>query len=118
VNRTLIKCLTPTIRDDSDIGYEEVEVGIALNGIDYVSNSEVVYTYEGPNSGSMIFVYVLITLFTILIVICIVALIAAYWDKIRKQFDEGRVVYAAGIPHVVERIPRYVNPALRADLQE
>lgn len=67
----------------------------------------------------MLFVYILITLFTILVIICIVALVTAYWDKIMKQFDSanaGRSVYAAGEPHIVEKIPRYINPALRQDL--
>jgi hypothetical protein len=121
VNRTLIKCITPTIRDDSDIGYEEVEVGIALNGVDYVTNSDVVYLFEGPDSGSMLFVYILITLFTILIIICIIAIISKYWDNIMRQFESanaGRNVFAAGEPHIVEKIPRYINPNLRQDLIE
>ena len=74
--------MTPTIQDDSDIGVEEVQVEIALNGVDYVSNEDKLYTFIGPNSGSMAWIYILIAIFTALIIIMLTALISTYWNRL------------------------------------
>ena len=116
VNRTLIKCLSPDIQDDSDVGYEEVTVEIALNGVNYVSNDEVVFTFVGPNAGKMLWVYVLITIFTALVMIGIAALVSSYWNKIYQQGDEGRGIYAGDVPHIVNKQPRYLDPLMRAEM--
>lgn len=105
-NRTLIKCLSPLIQDDSDIGYEEVPLEVALNGVDYVSNEEVPYTLVGPNAGKMFWVYVLITIFTILLLILLIALISTYWDKIQMP-DNRRRIYPVSEPHIDNRKPKY-----------
>lgn len=105
-NRTLIKCLTPTIADDSDIGYEEVPLEIALNGVDFVSNDEQPYTFIGPNAGRMFWVYILITIFTALLLILLAALISTYWNKV--QFSDKNV-YTGMEPHVINKKPKYFN---------
>jgi len=105
-NRTLIKCLTPTIQDDSDIGYEEVPLEIALNGVDYVTNEEVPYTFIGPNAGRMLWVYILITIFTALLLILLAALVSSYWNKLQLS---DRNVYAGQEPHVLNKKPKYFN---------
>ena len=109
-NRTLIKCLTPSISDDSDIGYEEVPLEVALNGVDFVFNEEVPYTFIGPNAGRMLWVYILITIFTALLLILLAALISSYWNKL--QFAD-RNVYAGQEPHVINKKPKYFNQDLR-----
>jgi hypothetical protein len=108
VNRTLIKCLTPNIKDDSDIGYEEVPVEIALNGVDFVSNDDVNFTFVGPNAGRMLWIYILITILTALLIIVIASLVSSYWNKIALQLQESRNVYSGDIPHVMDRRPRYL----------
>jgi len=116
-NRTLIRCLTPSINDDSDVGYEEVPVEIALNGVDYLSNDDVMFTFIGPNAGKMIWVYILIVIFTAVLLIVIGALVSSYWNKIAMQLAESRAVYSGDQPHVVNKHPRYLIPELRSDLR-
>lgn len=110
VNRTLIKCLTPDIKDDSDIGYEEVSVEIALNGNDFVTGDDVVFTFIGPNAGKMLWVYILMTIFAALLIIVVAALLSSYWNKIALQLQEtrSRNVYTGEQPHIVNKIPRYL----------
>ena len=104
-NRTLVKCLTPTIQDDSDVGYEEVPVEIALNGIDWVSNEDQLFTFIGPNAGRMIWVYILIILFMLLLLILLIALISTYWNSTMLSVD--RDVRTANEPHIQGKKPRY-----------
>lgn len=105
----MIKCLTPTIQDDSDIGYEEVPLEVALNGVDYVTNEEVPYTFIGPNAGRMLWVYILITIFTALLIILLAALISSYWNKIQLG---DKNVYSGQEPHVIKKKPKYYNNEL------
>ena len=120
VNRTLIKCLTPGIKDDSDIGYEEVNLELALNGQDFEKSEEFNFTFVGPNVSSMLWVYVLITIFVALIIIVSGALISSFWNKIAMQLQEtkSRNVYSGDQPHVIDRRPRYLIPELRNDLNQ
>ena len=103
-NRTLIKCLTPDIKDDSDIGYEEVPLEVALNGHDYVTNEEAPYTFVGPNAGKMLWVYILIAIFTALLLVLLAALISSYWNKMQE-----RNVFVGQEPHVRNKKPKYYN---------
>lgn len=104
-NRTLIKCLTPTIQDDSDIGYEEVPVEVALNGVDFVSNDDQMFTFIGPNAGRMIWVYILIILFMLLLIILLIALISTYWNSTILTAEKD--VRTANDPHIQNKKPRY-----------
>lgn len=97
--------MTPTIQDDSDIGYEEVPVEIALNGVDYVSNDDQLFTLIGPNAGRMIWVYILIILFMLLLLILLIALVSTYWNSAILTAD--RDVRTANEPHVINKRPRY-----------
>ncbi len=74
-------------------------------------NEAVVFTFIGPNAGKMLWVYVLITLFTALLVIGLAALISSYWNKIVSQSRESRHVDTGDQPHVVNKHPRYYNEA-------
>lgn len=89
---------------------------IALNGIDYVVNDDVIFTFVGPNAGKMLWFYVLITIFTALLMIAIAVLISSYWNKITLQLQETRNIFSGDQPHVVNKHPRYVLPEMRADL--
>lgn len=116
VNRTIIKCLTPNVGDDSDVAYEEIPVEIALNGVDYFSSDDVIFTFVGPNAGKMLWVYILITVFTAILIIGIVAFVSSYWNKIIVQSNESRRNLQSGDqPHVVNKQPRYLDPFLRGD---
>lgn len=102
------------------MGYEEVPLEIALNGVDYVSNEEVPYTFIGPNAGKMIWVYILITIFTVLLLILLIALISTYWDKIQIPDGNRRRVYPVSEPHIENRKPKYYireNTNLREPIQ-
>jgi len=120
VNRTLIKCITPKIEDDSDISFEDVSVAIALNGVDFVENSNAIFTFQGPNAGRMMWVYILITLFIALIIGLVVYLASSYWDRIQATLSETsrRDVYSSDLPHVIQKQPRYLNPEYRPDLMQ
>lgn len=114
VDSTHISCVTPSIKDDSDIGYEEVYLEVALNGQDFVQKEEVTYTFEGPDAGSMIFVYLLIFLFLLVLLILLAGFISTYWDKVGGVIaGSRRSNYYGDEPHIENRMPRYVNPEFR-----
>lgn len=104
VNRTMIRCITPSIDDDSDIAREEVELAIALNGYDFISNSDIPFTFIGPSSGTMIWYYLLLIFFLIALILALSTCISSYLNKMRSQsgFSDDR-------PHTVNRRPRYYN---------
>lgn len=83
---------------------------IALNGVDYVTNEETPYTFIGPNAGKMLWVYILITIFTALLIILLAAMISSYWNKMQMG---DRNVYAGQEPHVINKKPKYFNTDLR-----
>jgi len=120
VNRTLIKCMTPRIEDDSDISFEDVQVGVALNGVDFVESSNVIFTFQGPNSGKMMWVYILVTLFIAAIIALIVYLASTYWNKIQMSLIDTsrRDVYSAGEPHVINKQPKYLNQEYRNQMAQ
>ena len=85
-----------------------------------MENSNAVITFQGPNAGRMMWVYILITLFIALIIGLLVYLASSYWDKIQASLlDTGRRdVYSSDLPHVIQKQPRYLNPEYRADLRQ
>ena len=64
------------------------------------------FTFIGPNSGGMLWIYVLITIFTALLVILLAALISSYWNKIAVS---DRNIYVGEAPHVIDKKPKYWN---------
>jgi len=111
VNRTLIKCITPGIDDDTDIAREDVELAIALNGLDFITNSNLPFTFIGPSSGSMIGYYLLLILLLIGLIVGISACLNQYWSTIQQQLNQLRNSgYGGGdIPHTVQRRLRYLE---------
>lgn len=83
-----------------------------------MENSDTVFTFQGPNAGRMLWVYILILLFIALIVGLIVYMASNYWDQIQSSLlDTGRRdVYSSDLPHVIQKQPRYLNPEYRPDL--
>jgi hypothetical protein len=117
VNRTLIKCLTPQIKDDSDISYEEVNLELAINGIDYRTSDEAIFTFVGPQAGKMLWVYLLLFLFILILLILLGIVIYSYWNKVAMQMQARSNVYSGDEPHVVDKRPRYLIPEMRPDLR-
>lgn len=91
-------------------------VEISLNGIDYVLNDDLIFTFVGPNAGKMLWFYVLITIFTAMLMIAIAVLVSSYWNKITLQLQETRNIFTGDQPHVINKHPRYLIPELRSDL--
>merc|ERR1712032_1372737 len=81
-NRTLIKCLSPTIQDDSDIGYEDVYLELSLNSVDFQYDSNIEYTFIGPAAGRMLWIYIIIAILMALLMIIFAALISSYWNRL------------------------------------
>ena len=106
-NRTHIKCLTPHIIDDSDIGYEEVDVEVAENGVNFVSGDNAQFTFVGPNAGKMLWIYILIILFIAILVIVLITLCSTYWNRILMQY-QGINALEGERPQVVNRKLRYL----------
>ena len=104
-NRTHIKCNTPNIDDDSDIGYEEIDVDVAENGVDFVKAGKL--TIQGPNSGKMIWAYLLILLLILALLAGLVYIIYKYWDDIRNQF-QGISASQGDDPHTKAKKLKYL----------
>ena len=104
-NRTHIKCNTPNIEDDSDIGFEEIDVDVAENGIDFVKAGKL--TLQGPNSGKMIWVYILILLLILALLAGLVYLVYKYWDQVKNQF-QGIKASQGDDPHTVAKKLKYL----------
>lgn len=109
----MVTCLTPTIQDDSDIGYEEVQVEVALNEVDFITNDNLVFTFIGPNAGRMVWVYILIVLFMLLLIILLIALVSTYWRAAVTSFDKD--VRSSAEPHIINKKPKYFKDSLDKD---
>ena len=105
LNRTNIRCNTPKIEDDSDIGYEEIDVDVGENGVDFVKAGKL--TMKGPNSGKMIWVYLLIILLIAILLIALIAFIMAYWNKIISQY-QGINANQGDEPHTTNKHLKYL----------
>jgi hypothetical protein len=102
-NRTHIKCNTPNIEDDSDIGFEEIDVDVAENGIDFVKAGKL--TLQGPNSGKMIWVYILILLLILALLAGLVYFVYKYYDQVQFQVFEAS---QGDDPHTVAKKLKYL----------
>ena len=116
-NRTHIKCLTPHIADDSDIGYEEVDVEVAENGINFESGDNAKFTFIGPNAGKMLWIYILILLFIVLLLIILISLASQYWNRMLMQY-QGINALEGERPQVVNRKLRYLIENMQQEDEE
>lgn len=90
VNKTTIKCITPTVQDDPDsIWRETVRITVALNGQDFdEDSSDVDFTFVGTGSTLVFWPYVVGTL---LIGLLLVALIVFCSALLQKYFSFEKV---------------------------
>ena len=79
VNKTTIKCITPSVSDDPDsIWRETVKVTVALNGQDFdEENSDTDFTFVGTGSTLVFWPYVVGTLLIGLLVVALVVFCSA-----------------------------------------
>ena len=79
VNRTTIKCITPSVQDDpDDVWRETVQIEVALNGQDFdEDNSDVDFTFVGTGSTLVFWPYVIGTLLIGLLLVAIVVFCSA-----------------------------------------
>ena len=83
VNKTTIKCVTPTVQDDPDsIWRETVQIAVALNGQDFdEDNSEVDFTFVGTGSTLVFWPYVIGTLLIGLLLVALFVFCSALWQE-------------------------------------
>jgi hypothetical protein len=73
MNKTTILCLTPNTRESpSEISTENVDITIAMNGVDYNDDSSVSVTFVGTGQGMSIMVIIMGTLIFALLIISII----------------------------------------------
>ena len=89
INKTRVICYTPPIKNPDDIGYEKVDIEVALNGQDFIKGSDVTYTFIGEGAGKMIWVYILMILFIAILAVLLVALASSFWNRIGVSPKEG-----------------------------
>ncbi len=78
---------------------------LALNGVDYFSDSDVVFTFIGPAVGRMLWIYIIISILTALLLIIFAGLISSYWSRLNLS---NRDVFSSDQPHVHHKRPRYI----------
>ena len=83
VNKTTIKCVTPSVSDDPDsIWKETVRITVALNGQDfYEDNSDVDFTFVGTGSTLVFWPYVIGTLLIGLLLVALIVFCSALLQK-------------------------------------
>ena len=74
VNKTTIKCVTPSVSDDPDsIWKETVQITVAMNGQDFdEDSSDVDFTFVGTGSTLVFWPYVIGTLLIGLLLIALI----------------------------------------------
>ena len=84
VNKTTIKCLTPSVTDDPDsIWRETVKLTVALNGQDFDEDtSEVDFTFVGTGSTLVFWPYVIGTLLIGLLLVALIMFCSALLQKV------------------------------------
>ena len=75
------------------------------NGVDFVKAGKL--TMKGPNSGKMIWVYLLIILLIAILLIALIAFIMAYWNKIISQY-QGINANQGDEPHTTNKHLKYL----------
>jgi hypothetical protein len=95
------------------MGYEDVYLELSLNGVDFYTNSDINYTFIGPEAGRMLWIYIIIAILTALLLIIFAALISSYWNRLNLN---NRDVFSSQQPHILNKKPRY-KVQNRAELQ-
>ena len=85
---------------------------LSLNGVDYYSDSDVVFTFIGPAAGRMLWIYIIISILTALLLIIFAGLISSYWNRLNYT-----TVFPSDQPHVHHKRPRYIVQHSRHELQ-
>jgi hypothetical protein len=62
----------------------------------------------------MLWIYILITIFTAFLIILVAAMFSSYWNRVL----ESRNVYNVDEPHVKDKMPKYLLPGLGRQLLE
>ena len=82
INRTDIICLTPKFNtEDDDIVYDEINLEISPNGVDFIEAGKI--TLKGQKAKSAGFMYSVLAILGVLFLACIAALVA--WTFINKR---------------------------------
>lgn len=83
VNKTTIKCVTPSVSDDPDtIWKETVRITVALNGQDFDDdNSDADFTFVGTGSTLVFWPYVIGTLLIGLLLVALIVFCSALLQK-------------------------------------
>ncbi|MCQ2816881.1 MAG: IPT/TIG domain-containing protein [archaeon] len=89
INATHLTCLTPKIEHPEEVGYEKVDVEVAVNGQNFVKGDDVTYTFIGEGAGSMIWAYIFLILFIAILAVALVALASSFWNRIGVSPKEG-----------------------------
>ena len=84
VNKTTIKCVTPSINEDPDtIWRETVKLTVALNGQDFdEETSDADFTFVGTGSTLVFWPYVIGTLLIGLLLVALIVFCSAFLQKI------------------------------------
>lgn len=98
------------------MGYEDINLEIALNGVDYYSDPDIVFTFIGPAAGRMLWIYIIISILTALLLIIFACLISSYWNRLNLS-TRSRDVFSSDQPHVYMKRPRYIVQHSRQELQ-
>ncbi len=103
VNKTTIKCVTPSVQDDPDsIWRETVRITVALNGQDFdEESSDVDFTFVGTGSTLVFWPYVIGTLLIGLLIVALVVFCSALLQKISFESVVKQNVRMRGRPHVI-----------------
>ena len=82
INRTDIICLTPKFNtEDDDIVYDEINLEISPNGVDFIEAGKI--TLKGQKAKSAGFMYSVLAILGVLFLACIATLVA--WTFIHKR---------------------------------
>ena len=111
LNETDITCLTPKFQDDDDdIVYEEVQIEVAPNGVDYIDAGKAnIKGQEAKNVGCM---YCILAILGVLFLAALAGLIA--WMCSKKMLGiDGEIPKE---PHTQNRKLRYLNEGDGKDL--
>ena len=87
LNKTTIKCDTPSVSDDpDDIWRETVKLTVALNGQDFdEENSDLDFTFIGTGSTLVFWPYVVGTLLIGLLIVALIVLCSALLSKVNMD---------------------------------
>ena len=104
INRTTVRCLTPQIDDDSDIASEDVEVELATNGEDFYGGDNNVLTFKGPNSGKMVWLYILGLLLLALCIVGLFAFVCSNFKVLNAEEGERSQVINKRLRYLIQNI--------------